>query len=168
MLWNSLPALPRCRSGNEGMCPAGCTVVTRVTALSLAPNRTQLTSGFDRSASRIQCVPPKASAYNPLMVSGEWVDRAIDFGKWAVAAIGGAMSPGALASMHEVASSADRVCAQCGHLGAAPFLKLPPHSQGRRYGSIAAQISCWPGQSGNRGIRLSHSERIAVLPQESQ
>jgi hypothetical protein len=57
---------------------------------------------------------------------------------------------------------------QCGQRGVAPFLKLPPHSHGRRYVSTAAQISCCPGQLGSRGILLSHSERMAVLAQESQ
>jgi Endoribonuclease L-PSP len=44
----------------------------------------------------------------------------------------------------------------------------PPHSHSWRYDSIAAQISCCPGQLGNWGLLLSHSERIAVVPQESQ
>jgi hypothetical protein len=78
------------------------------------------------------------------------------------------LAPGALASIYEVAMSADKARLQCGHRGVAPFLKRPPHAHGRRNGSIAAQISCCPGQFGNRGILLSHSERIAVLPQESQ
>ena len=79
--------------------------------------------------------------------------------------------PSAFASMYLVAVSADRGCKQCGHRGEAPLLKTPPHSQGRKYGSSTAGISCWPQTSFSRdrfGMRLSQGERIAVIPHESQ